>query len=118
MTPERTKFQIGRDTPKEEVIEMITLFAEREGYRVTPDERTLSIVVKGLLKNVEKYGVPLCPCRPKEISGDLLQDEKLICPCVYLNNEIQMQGACRCRLFVNLEYYRETANFLKEINRL
>lgn len=50
MTPERTKFQIGRDTPKEEVIEMITLFAEREGYRVTPDERTLSIVVKGLLK--------------------------------------------------------------------
>lgn len=111
-------FPIRADTSPDEVLVVIGAWAERSGYKLTPDERQLRGLAKGLIKNSGKYGAPLCPCMPKEITGDPVKDEPIACPCVYVENDIHVQGACKCKLFVSSEYHDEMARTLKGMSEL
>jgi len=90
-------------------------YALKNGFKLNPDPRVISIVIGGLIKNRAKYGELLCPCRPKEMTGDIEKDKNIICPCIYLKDEVKINGACRCRLFVSNEYFAETERMLEEI---
>ncbi|MGR3220281.1 MAG: ferredoxin-thioredoxin reductase catalytic domain-containing protein [Candidatus Anammoxibacter sp.] len=46
----------------------------------------------------KKYGFDYCPCRI--VTGDKEKDDKIICPCVYHEEEIKRDGKCHCDLFV------------------
>jgi len=72
-------------------------YARENGWKVNPDQRQLSAVVKGLARNKQKFGVQYCPCRIR--SGDKEKDSEIVCPCIYHKNEIETDGNCHCQFF-------------------
>lgn len=72
-------------------------YAEKKGFEVNPDEERVDEVVKGLAVRQEKFGKRYCPCRI--ITGDAEEDRKIICPCVYHEEEVREHGMCHCKLF-------------------
>ncbi|MGB2762626.1 MAG: ferredoxin-thioredoxin reductase catalytic domain-containing protein [Minisyncoccales bacterium] len=75
-------------------------YAEENGLILNPNIAIVESLVKRLLENGKKYGEKYCPCRT--ISGNLEEDKKKICPCIFMNSEIKKQGRCHCGLFLKL----------------
>ena len=73
-------------------------YAEKNGFHLNPDEKTVERIIEGLLKNEEKFGDKYCPCR--RVSGNKDEDAKKICPCFWHKDEIKKDGHCFCRLYV------------------
>ncbi|HEX3002245.1 MAG TPA: ferredoxin-thioredoxin reductase catalytic domain-containing protein [Methanoregula sp.] len=69
------------------------------GYRLNPDAEFVKNLIRGLLKNEQRYGYPACPCRLA--SGRKDEDLDIICPCDYRDSDIEEHGACYCALYVN-----------------
>lgn len=87
------------DTMHEEA-EMLTWagnYAKKHGWILNPDEKQLATVIRGLVRNKNKFGRPYCPCRLR--SGDEEKDRAIECPCIYHKDEVADQGACHCRLY-------------------
>jgi ferredoxin-thioredoxin reductase catalytic subunit len=80
------------------VLEFSEEYAKKAGIKLNPDKKIVENVIKGLLKNEEKFGFRYCPCRVVE--GDLEKDRKKICPCSWHLEEIKKFGHCLCGLFV------------------
>lgn len=81
----------------EEILKPYKEHAEKEGFKLNPDEKSLERIMQGLLRNQEKYGQKYCPCR--RVTGDKENDKKIICPCIYHKDEVAKDGNCLCRLF-------------------
>ncbi|MGA3198237.1 MAG: ferredoxin-thioredoxin reductase catalytic domain-containing protein [Halobacteriota archaeon] len=75
--------------------------AERRGMQLNPDEERVDEVTKGLAARQEKFGKRYCPCRI--ITGDTEEDRKIICPCIYYEEELKEHGMCHCKLFSTKE---------------
>jgi ferredoxin-thioredoxin reductase catalytic subunit len=73
--------------------------AEKNGYRLNPDEDFVKNLVRGLLKNEQRYGYRSCPCRLA--SGKKDDDLDIVCPCDYRDSDLEEYGACYCALYVN-----------------
>ena len=73
--------------------------AEKNGYRLNPDEDFVKNLIRGLLKNEQRYGYRACPCRLA--SGMKDQDLDIVCPCDYRDADIEEHGTCYCALYVN-----------------
>jgi len=69
------------------------------GYRLNPDEDFTKNLVRGLLKNEQRYGFRACPCRLA--SGKREEDLDIICPCDYRDPDLAEFGACYCALYVS-----------------
>ncbi|WP_445475331.1 ferredoxin-thioredoxin reductase catalytic domain-containing protein [Methanococcoides methylutens] len=82
---------------KEQLYELGIKYAEKKGYILNPDTETVDTVIDGLAENIGEYGKRYCPCRI--ISGDEKEDKKIICPCIYLKEEVENDGMCHCELF-------------------
>ncbi|MGZ4917652.1 MAG: ferredoxin-thioredoxin reductase catalytic domain-containing protein [Halobacteriota archaeon] len=72
-------------------------YAEKKGIQLNPDEQRVDEVAKGLAIRQKKFGKRYCPCRI--ITGDTKEDRKIICPCVYQEEELKKFGTCHCKLF-------------------
>ncbi len=72
-------------------------YASKRGYKLNPDQEMLERIIKGMIKIEENKGQRYCPCRL--VTGDKAADEKIICPCVYHEQEIAEHGHCHCYLF-------------------
>jgi ferredoxin-thioredoxin reductase catalytic subunit len=69
------------------------------GYFFNADrERTMELL-EALLKNKDRYGYMVCPCRLA--SGDRDNDKDIICPCVYRAPDVEEYGSCYCNLYVS-----------------
>jgi len=75
--------------------------AESGGYFLNPDAGFTKNLVRGLLKNEQRYGYRACPCRLA--SGKKEEDLDIICPCDYRDPDLNDFGACYCALYVNEE---------------
>jgi ferredoxin-thioredoxin reductase catalytic subunit len=117
-TPPRYVFPINGDTSSDEVKQLINTWADDHGYRMTPDDKRLNAIVKGLIRHAGQHGAPLCPCMPKEITGDAERDNPIACPCVFVHNDITVDGACKCKFFVSQEYHDSAAGTLAAMNDL
>ena len=73
-------------------------YAKSAGIKLNPDKKTLDCVLTGLLKRKEKFNALYCPCRV--VTGDKKKDKEIICPCIFHRGEIELQGHCKCGLFV------------------
>ncbi len=73
-------------------------YAEKNGFKLNPDTKTVDRIIKGLLMNEEKYGKKYCPCR--RVTGNTKEDAKKICPCAWHKDEIAKDGKCFCGLYV------------------
>ena len=72
--------------------------AKKVGIQVNPDKAIADNIIKGLLRNKEKFGDIYCPCRLR--TGNKEKDKEIVCPCVFHRGEIELQGHCHCNLFV------------------
>ncbi|MEM2918446.1 MAG: ferredoxin-thioredoxin reductase catalytic domain-containing protein [Candidatus Altiarchaeota archaeon] len=73
-------------------------YAKRNNLMLNKNKKVVEVIIKGLLRNEDKYGELYCPCRP--ITQNKEEDKKIICPCVYHMQEIKEMGKCHCGLFV------------------
>ena len=81
----------------QEILSWVRKYAEEKGLVLNKDDRQLTAVIRGLVRNRLKHGERYCPCRIR--SGDPEKDRLLICPCAYHENEIEGEGHCHCNLF-------------------
>jgi ferredoxin-thioredoxin reductase catalytic subunit len=72
--------------------------AKDSGYRLNPDIEFTKNLVRGLLKNEQRYGYQACPCRLA--TGKKEEDLDIICPCDYRDPDLDDFGACYCALYV------------------
>ena len=86
----------------EDYLAVFKRVAEKKGWKVSPDKELLLSFAKGLIKNKEKYGLPLCPCRLS--TGKKEVDKLIICPCVYAQEDINNYNKCYCGLYLNQNY--------------
>jgi ferredoxin-thioredoxin reductase catalytic chain len=69
------------------------------GYRLNPDTEFVRNLVRGLLRNEQRYGYRACPCRLA--AGRKEDDLDIVCPCDYRDADIEEHGACYCALYVD-----------------
>jgi ferredoxin-thioredoxin reductase catalytic chain len=72
---------------------------EEGGYHLNPDADFSKMLIRGLMKNNQRYGYPACPCRLA--SGKKELDLDIVCPCDYRDSDLEEFGACYCALYVN-----------------
>jgi len=82
----------------EELTKKSAEHAKSKGFKLNPNDAIVLGLVKGLLMRKEKFGEIYCPCR--KVTGDKEEDKKIICPCIYHENEVARDGHCLCNLFV------------------
>jgi ferredoxin-thioredoxin reductase catalytic chain len=85
---------------RENLLDLLRAYANTHEFELNPHEPTLIREVDGLLENLQRYGYLICPCRMRDITGDLVRDKKISCPCAYHKREIKSVGYCKCELFV------------------
>ncbi|MGA2916911.1 ferredoxin-thioredoxin reductase catalytic domain-containing protein [Methanoregula sp.] len=73
--------------------------AETGGYHLNPDIEFTKHLIRGLMKNRQRYGYESCPCRLA--SGNRVEDLDIICPCDYRDQDLAQCKACYCSLYVN-----------------
>ena len=73
-------------------------YADKAGIKLNPDKKKLDWVFDALLKRKDKFGEIYCPCRV--VTGNKEKDKEIICPCVFHRGEVELQGFCKCKLFV------------------
>jgi len=71
-----------------------------EWVEFNPDERIVESILFGELMNMIKYGHAYCPCRLEKI-------REHICPCEPAKKELETNGICHCRLFINPQKYKK-----------
>ncbi len=83
---------------EEQILKNVTDFAAGKDFELNPDENVVKRVVKGLARNEENKGKQYCPCRL--VTGNPEMDDKIVCPCVFHEQEIAERGMCHCQLYV------------------
>ena len=101
----------GLTIPKEKfdkALKRAELIAKAKGWELNPDKFIRNMIIRGLIRNEEKYGFPLCPCKIPVENGKIIKEN--ICPCRRYKNypgsdELLKQGKpCYCGLFVPKGY--------------
>jgi thioredoxin len=82
----------------EELIKNYEDYAQKNGFKLNPDRKTVERLIIGLLANEKKYGARYCPCR--RVTGNPEEDKGKVCPCQWHREEIERDGHCFCGLFV------------------
>ena len=73
-------------------------YSEKAEIKLNPDKKQVDWVLEAELKRKDKFGEIYCPCRV--VTGKKEKDKEIICPCVFHRGEIELQGHCKCKLFV------------------
>ncbi|HEY60090.1 MAG TPA: hypothetical protein G4N92_05340 [Anaerolineae bacterium] len=82
------------------LLDIMHKYAAQQDIQLNPHKPTLLREIDGLLENLQKFGYLYCPCRIRDISGDLFRDKKISCPCAYHKRELEVSGFCKCELFI------------------
>ncbi len=86
---------------------------EKDGFYLHADEEHRLRTIDSLLANHEKYNNLACPCRLA--TGNMEDDEDIICPCVYCKEDLDEFGACYCLLFVK-DDFKDDPSFFPDID--
>lgn len=74
---------------------------EPKGYFFNRNKDLVHELLESLMKNKERYGYMVCPCRLA--SGEREADKDIICPCHYREADVLEFGACFCGLYISKE---------------
>lgn len=86
----------------EELYDTLRNIQEPKGYFFNQDREWVLEILRGLLKNKERYGYMSCPCRLA--SGNREFDRDIVCPCAYREADIKEYGSCFCGLYVSQDW--------------
>lgn len=75
----------------------IRKFAAKKNYALNPSWMMRTNLEVWLSEMEETFGKRYCPCF--EPSGDPQLDNKMLCPCKFIDDEIAEYGTCHCSLF-------------------
>jgi ferredoxin-thioredoxin reductase catalytic subunit len=90
----------GKISSAEELSRFLYENARQNNYIInTVDKERAGLLIEGLFTNLNRYGYSSCPCRFS--TGDYKKDEDIICPCVYMESDVEKYGACFCGLYVS-----------------
>jgi ferredoxin-thioredoxin reductase catalytic chain len=78
---------------------LVRLYTDKSGTTTHPDGEVTSAVVKGLARNLDVLGRPLCPCRYYPDPAAEVRHRTWICTC----DDMQIYKYCHCLLFVTGE---------------
>jgi len=88
-------FKYKKQIKKQDV--WIKKYIEKKDYDLNPN-KMISTNLKIWLSEMEGiYGKRLCPCF--DPSGGKENDKAMLCPCKYIDDEIEEYGTCHCALF-------------------
>lgn len=90
----------------QQLYEKLKQIQEAKGYYFSKDKAHVFELLEGLLRNKERYGYMVCPCRLA--AGDREADRDIICPCVYRAPDVEEYGSCYCNLYVSQAWNDET----------
>ena len=88
---------MGLDKEGEELRKKSQKYADSRGFKLNDNEKINEGIINGLLRNKKFKGDIYCPCRM--VKGNKEEDKKIVCPCVYHEQEIKDMGHCKCMLF-------------------
>jgi len=92
-------------SPTKEQVDLLYIRLKSEakaaGYHLNPDVEFTKELIRGLLTNEARYGYAACPCRLA--SGNKADDMDIICPCDYLDADVNQYGNCYCALYVSTQ---------------
>lgn len=86
----------------EKLFESLKKIQEPKGYYFNRDQDMVMELMNSLLKNKERFGYMVCPCRLA--SGNQQEDRDIICPCEYRPEDVREFGSCYCGLYVSKEW--------------
>ncbi len=89
---------MAEDKEFEDLLNKCKKHAEKAGIELNPNEKIVTNIIKGLIRNKENKGDIYCPCRI--VTGNKEKDKEIVCPCVFHRGEIELLGHCHCNLFV------------------
>ncbi len=72
-------------------------FLQGRNYYFNHDPEIVASILKAMAKRYQQFGADYCPCR--RVTGDKEKDALIICPCVYHEEEVRVDGHCHCQLF-------------------
>ena len=98
---------------QQELLDYLKSFEKSHSFYLHADEEHRNSTIDALLANNEKYGHLACPCRLA--TGNMEDDEDIICPCVYCKEDVEDFGACYCLLFVK-ENFKYNFEFFPDID--
>lgn len=75
----------------------IKKYAKHNGYRVNPHWMMNVNLRLWLVESEESFGARYCPCF--EPSDDKVLNKQIICPCKFIDQDIEEKGTCHCGLF-------------------
>lgn len=82
---------------EKELLNKMRKIAEKKRFKLNPNKKALKALIGALIKKKEMEGEYYCPCRMT--TGNKEVDSRIICPCVYCDDEVEEQGHCHCMLF-------------------
>lgn len=92
-----------------ELFSRLEEYGKSNGYYRNPNNVSyLNLIVK-LLRNIDEYGYPYCPCRPLNKKPGMTLEEihelnkDKVCPCIYAPMDIKTKGHCLCGLYWSKE---------------
>nr|QCI05173.1 ferredoxin thioreductase subunit b [Centroceras clavulatum] len=95
------------------------LYAQKTGTFFCTDLSVTAVVIEGLAKHRDEYGLPLCPCRHYEDKIKEVSSNYWNCPCVPMRERKE----CHCMLFLkpNNEFASQKqqislSSLMKQIN--
>ncbi len=86
----------------EQTILFTQMVARKQGWALNPDRAFYESLIQGLMKNYNRYGYFLCPCRDTE--GSYEADKPAICPCTWAKLDLAEFGHCYCALYLSKDF--------------
>lgn len=75
----------------------IKKYAAQKGFKVNPHWMFFTNLKIWIIESEKAFGKRYCPCFEPADSEEL--NRKLICPCKFIEKEIEERGTCHCVLF-------------------
>jgi len=72
-------------------------YVAKKGYAINPNWMMSANLSIWLTEMEDAFGKRYCPCF--EPSGNAELDKKMLCPCKFIDDEIEEYGTCHCALF-------------------
>ncbi len=96
-------FKYKKDIKRQD--KWIGKYTAKKGYDINPN-KMISTNLKIWLSEMEGiYDKRLCPCF--DPSGGKENDKAMLCPCKYIDDEIEEYGTCHCALFGKKDLSKE-----------
>ena len=86
----------------EKLYEMLKKSQEAKGYFFNKDKNRVMELLEALIRNKERYGYMVCPCRLA--AEDKEKDRDILCPCLYREADVREFGSCYCNLYVSEQW--------------